>query len=266
MVEGSSGSEFSTENWHVDHIRTVTTIATPHYGTCLALSDVASITWRHRLTLSGLRQLATAGFDAAAGLSPSRIKFALGSAFEGSTVQFLAHLLTNDLLARDLVPEVTVRLTGTNNRRTDIPIFSIATVTPKPPPDYKPDPLFRDLWNFTAEKALVALAKPPPLPAIPVTIASDPTAIPTRIGPEDNDGVVNTDRQFDGSPTGLTTGGPTGLVLGDHGDVLGLYRRSDLLDRTVIEPGLLTSGAAFGDNEFFKLIALTASGIARNIP
>jgi pimeloyl-ACP methyl ester carboxylesterase len=269
LAEGPSGSRFSSETWSVDNVRTVTTIAAPHYGTSFALSDVASMTWRHRLTLPGIQKLAMAGVDLVlrpGGLSATRIKFVLGSAFEGSTVQFLDHLLTNDLLARDLAPDVASSLTSTNNRRPGIPIFSIATVTPEPPPSYTTDLLFRDLWNFTGEKSLTASPKPPPLPAIPVTIASDPRAVPSPIGPEANDGVVNTDRQFDGSPAGPGTGGPAGLVLGDHGDVIGLYRRADPLGGKVIEPGLLTSGANFGDNEFFKLIALTARGIAANIP
>jgi hypothetical protein len=55
------------------------------------------------------------------------------------------------------------------------------------------------------------------------------------------------------------------LVLGDHGDVLGRYRREDRLDGSVLDPGLLTSGANFGDDEFFALLGVIAGGIAEVI-
>src|SRR5580692_5687337 len=178
LVDGPSGSEFDRATWlhTISSIRTVTTIGTPHYGTCLALSDVAAMTANGRFTWRGLRQFAKAGYDVVArpgGLSVPRIEFALGSAMEGSTVQFLYHLLRDDKLARDLNPEVTAKLTDAPNRRQGIPIFSFVTMTPEPPEDYKDDPLFLDLWTDTQEKALAPTTTPPStkLPPFPVTIA-----------------------------------------------------------------------------------------------
>jgi hypothetical protein len=75
------------------------------------------------------------------------------------------------------------------------------------------------------------------------------------IEPGDNDGVVSTDRQV--------LGELTGVVIGDHVDVLGRYRRTSLIDAKVIDPGLLTSGADFGDDEFFALLLRVGERIAR---
>jgi hypothetical protein len=72
-----------------------------------------------------------------------------------------------------------------------------------------------------------------------------------------NDGVVNTMRQVRG-----TLGA---LVVGDHGDVIGRYRRVDPLDQEPIDPGLLTSRANFGDDHFFALLAQIASELAKVI-
>jgi pimeloyl-ACP methyl ester carboxylesterase len=284
LSEGKNGSTFSTETWTNVSIGSVTTVSTPHYGTCLALSEAAELTWQHRLSVSGVKKLTRAGVDALVrpgALSQTRIQFAVASALEGSTTQFLAQLVGNNVLARDLDPAIVANLTGANNRRPDIPIFSIATIAPHPPARQGPparagelvetirgifsktpqgiekDPLFRDLWTFTKERACEARPAPPPVPSVPAVIASDATKVPASIEPEDNDGVVNTDRQFDGVAAGL--------VLGDHGDVVGLYRRADPLDEKIIEPGLLTSGATFGDNEFFKLMELVATKIASQI-
>ncbi len=56
-----------------------------------------------------------------------------------------------------------------------------------------------------------------------------------------------------------------GLVVGDHVDVLGRYRRSSLVDEKVIDPGLLTSGAEFGDDEFFGLLLRVGDRIANMV-
>jgi hypothetical protein len=66
--------------------------------------------------------------------------------------------------------------------------------------------------------------------------------------------VVNTNRQVFGTFAAL--------VLADHGDVLGRYRRTDPFDGSILDPGLLTSGAAFEDDQFFALLRLVARGIA----
>lgn len=118
------------------------------------------------------------------------------------------------------------------------------------------DHLFETLWTWTQQKSEKAQPAAPALSEPTERIASDPTLFPV-LDDRANDGVVNTNRQvFDTF---------AGLVLGDHGDVLGRYRRDDVLDGKPLDPGLLTSGASFGDNEFFSLLRVIADGIASAI-
>jgi hypothetical protein len=273
LAEGSDGSVFSTQELlpRFD-LASITTIATPHYGTCLALAPIAELRRGH-YTSEGVLEAAQAVVGVVArgdGQLSTRVKFGLGSALEGSTLQFLYDLLANDRLARDLRPSVCTALAMAPNRRADVPIFCVATMTPPPTPAL-PDRLFRDLWTFTQIEALEAQPRPPivawdSMPAI----ASRGQVVPRTVGPRDSDGVVSTDRQVDCHGPNASF---AGLVLGDHGDVLGLYRRVDPLaadpdhpKRGVIEPGLLTSGSQFGDDEFFRLLALVAKGILSRIP
>jgi hypothetical protein len=273
LADGSDGSTFSTQELlpRFD-LASITTIATPHYGTCLALAPIAELRRGH-YTSAGLLEAAEAVVGVVArgdGQLSTRVKFALGSALEGSTAKFLYDLLANDRLARDLRPSVCSALTAAPNRRTDVPIFCVATTTPPPTPEL-PDRLFRDLWTFTQIEALRAQPRPPAVSwsSMPA-IAAVGQAVPLTIGPQDNDGVVSTDRQVDCHGPNASF---AGLVLADHGDVIGLYRRTDPLAadpgdprRGVIEPGLLTSGSKFGDDEFFRLLALVAKGILGRMP
>ena len=45
--------------------------------------------------------------------------------------------------------------------------------------------------------------------------------------------------------------------------MLGRYRRVSALDGKVVDPGLLTSGAEFGDDDFFGLVGRVADRIAK---
>jgi pimeloyl-ACP methyl ester carboxylesterase len=265
-LDPTKGSVYSNKPLRVENLRTVTTISAPHYGTCLARAPISTISRPEGNTLQnrlvGLGELVAALRDLTQRDAMwSRIQFALGSALEGSAPKFLLHLLLADKLARDLDPSVTASLTGAKNRRDDVNVFSIATIAPRPGGDHE-DKLFRDLWTWTQLVSAKALPEPPAMPSSPEkVIAADPSRLPRPIGPEANDGVVNTDRQVDGTFAGL--------VLGDHGDVIGRYRRTDPLSppgRSTIDPGLLTSGANFGDDQFFALVALVATGIATRIP
>ena len=199
--------------------------------------------------------------------------------------------LLHILAERDLQPAVAAALTAENNPRGEIPTFCFATVAPTPSPA-EPDALFRDLWRLTAEGADTA-PLPPPLPdlgrvrivardceKIPVAfnhranhsiVNRDPPSLPdpgcVPVAPHDcpklpvvfdhqaNDGIVNTDRQ-------CVKDALVAVVLADHADVLGRYRRDDALDGRLVDPGLLTSSAYFSDEEFFTLIELMADRIA----
>jgi hypothetical protein len=261
LVDGRTGSVFGPDTLHVESLASVTTIAAPHYGSCLALAPIAELKLP-RVTVAALGQLAQVGFAVfARGESKflPRVKFAVGSALEGSMLQFLVTLLTNDELARDLAPRVAAALTMTpDNRRLDIPIFSIATVVPQPMRDQS-DQLFVKLWTFTRDRSVDVHPAPPAIPWSPErVIATDASRVPTSLAAWDNDGVVNTARQVDLDGPNATF---AGAVLGDHGDVIGLYDRTDPATGRLIEPGLLTSGADFGDDQFFDLVGLVARGI-----
>ena len=262
------GSVFSDADLAlVQKIASVTTIATPHYGTCLARSPLPAAT-RPGATaaerVEGLLALPELARDLAQrGASWERLQFARGASGTDS-LRFLHHLLCCDELARDLDPKLAGGLTSTQNARQDVPIFSIATMSPPPSPlaaGTREDHLFRDLWTWTQLHAEGAEPAPPPVSAAAASqrIQAVPGNLPIEgvIDARTNDGVVNTNRQVFGEFAGL--------VFGDHGDVIGRYRRRDPLDHGLLDPGLLTSGASFDDDQFFELLRLVARGITRTI-
>jgi pimeloyl-ACP methyl ester carboxylesterase len=257
------GSVFVAEPLDQHRVKSVTTISSPHYGTGLALSPLPRATAKARISPAAIRDLLQIARDAVGGRDAigARVRFALATSFEGNSVAFLKHLLFADHLALDLSPSVAKRLTSESNR-CGVPVFSIASVAPRPEGDAA-DAVFRDLWTWTKNGAAGVPAPPP------VAIASAPTLVaaeldplpadPLHIDAEANDGVVNTARQIDAG------GVYAGLVLADHADVLGSYRRTDARGH-LIEPGLLTSGSKFGDEQFSKLLALVADGILSLVP
>jgi hypothetical protein len=264
LEESGRGSVFSrTIELPPLAIGSITTISAPHYGSCLALAPLARLRLQDA-TLAGVEELVGAGIDLFMRRDKSlaaRVKFALGSALQGSAIKFVHDLVVNDRLARDLAPSICATLTRTANRRPGVPIYCIATMAPEPSADLK-DKLFLDLWRMTQENAVGA---EPAAPAIDWSsarvIASQGKAGLRPTSPRDSDGVVNTDRQIDRDGDAKLAG----LVIGDHGDVLGLYQRADPVDKKDIQPGLLTSGADFGDDQFFEMLGLIAQGILQNL-
>jgi pimeloyl-ACP methyl ester carboxylesterase len=262
-----AGSFFSSEPLDAPEIRSVTTIAAPHYGSCITRSPGAKTT-RAGVTieerLEGLLALPELAVDAAQrDQLLSRIRFGRAAAGR-SSLDFFWHLLLGNDLLRDLDPAIAAKLTETPNVRSDAPVFSIATMAPDPAKGLTSDNLFMRLWQWTQVAAAGAEPKPPALREPALRIAKHDELLPKPIAelvPGENDGVVNTDRQVYGTFAGL--------VSADHCDVLGRYRRTDaepvdgvaLGDDSVLDPGLLTSGSEFGDDQFFSLIRLIAQGI-----
>jgi hypothetical protein len=79
-----------------------------------------------------------------------------------------------------------------------------------------------------------------------------------------NDGVVNTVRRLVNPEQPHEIGG---FVVADHADVLLHYDRQDaLIGGKPYNAGLFHSGAAFGDDEFFKLYRRVSEAILRVIP
>ena len=95
-----------------------------------------------------------------------------------------------------------------------------------------------------------------------LVIASRPGE-PRTIDLAINDGIVNTARQIV-EPDRRQLGG---IVVADHGDVLGHYDRCDaLVGGKSLNAGLFHSGAHFGDDQFFALYERVAAAILRAIP
>jgi pimeloyl-ACP methyl ester carboxylesterase len=264
LVDGENGAKYAPGTWGpardlVERISSVTTISAPHFGTGLAESPLARFAAGHPSPMALLDM--TRGFVDVArrGDLASRLQFALSSAPGLAKMPFyLLHMLLMNQLARDLRPEVLAPLSTRAVRRSaQGRVFSVATVAPRPGPDHS-DKLFRDLWRWTQDGSRAAAH----LPHAPAASLDDVALrLPTQrrmtlepIAEGDNDGVVTTQRQV--------LGELIAVVIGDHVDVLGRYRRTSLIDGKVIDPGLLTSGADFGDDEFFGLLLCVGDRLA----
>jgi hypothetical protein len=267
LVDTGQGATFGREGWGqwsdlVGRVSSVTTIAAPHFGTGLAESPLARWSGGH-LSVRAVRDMALAALDVTRrGDLGSRIRFAM-SATPGVRKMplFLVQMMVMNELARDLRPQVLGALSARPVRRSaEGRVFSLATIAPRPEAGH-PDKLFRDMWRWTHDGTRIHSSFPQP-PAAPLDDAGLrlPSQRGIRLPPidaGDNDGVVNTQRQI--------LGETIGVVVGDHADVLGRYRRSSLVDEKVIDPGLLTSGADFGDDEFFGLLLRIGERIARMV-
>ncbi|HVW30455.1 MAG TPA: hypothetical protein VHC69_34095 [Polyangiaceae bacterium] len=253
LERGPQGSVFSKDSLHVQRLASVTTVSAPHYGSGLALSPLGMLV-RGRLTLDGLLQAAKLGKAALQRDDlRSRLMFVLPSALHSS--QFYLNFFDN-ALATDLDPKVVGALTRTDNRRADVPITSFATFVP-PPHARIPDPLFTLFWRATHDGGIERNAvAAPEFPSFSAKIVSASSDLP-EVDAGSNDAIVNTERQVDEG------GSFGGLIVGDHADVLGRYRRADLLDGEPLDPGLLTSGANFDDDQFFVVLDRIAESIAR---
>jgi pimeloyl-ACP methyl ester carboxylesterase len=262
----AKGARFASGGWGpwselVGRISSVTTIAAPHFGTGLAESPLARWSGGH-LSLPALRDMALAALDVTRrGDVGSRIRFAMSAAPGVRKMPlFLLQLMLMNELARDLRPDVLGSLSSRPVRRSaEGRVFSVVTVAPRPAADHS-DKLFRDMWRWTHAGGI-----PPSLPPAPAAALDDVALrLPSQRGiplplvdAGDNDGIVTSQRQV--------LGKLIGVVVGDHVDVLGRYRRSSLVDDKVIDPGLLTSGADFGDDEFFGLLLRIGDSMAEMV-
>ena len=257
LARGEHGSTFASTGWGewkelVERVSSVTTIAAPHFGTGLAESPLARFA-AGRPSLRALR-------DAAAGVLAltrrgdlgSRARFAM-SATPGLAKMpfFLVEMMIMNELARDLRPDVVGQLSARPVRAAaEGRMAAVVTVSPRPAADH-PDRLFRDMWRWTHGGAAHADTQAQPVGS---SALDDPEhRLPTQraivlppLAPGDNDGIATSQRQL--------LGELLGVVIADHVDVLGRYQRYSLVDGKVIDPGLLTSGANFGDDEFFGLL------------
>jgi pimeloyl-ACP methyl ester carboxylesterase len=243
----------------VERVSSVTTIAAPHFGTGLAESPLARFAGG-RPSFAAVWDLGIAVTDITRrGDLSSRIRFAM-SATPGLAKMpyFLLQMALMNELARDLRPEVLGPISAHPVRRSaEGRVFSVATVAPRPGSGH-PDKLFRDMWRWThdgrTKSASPAVAPVSSLDDLALRLPSQRDIRLPSMDAGDNDGVVSTECQ--------ALGELIGVVIGDHVDVLGRYRRSSLVDAKTIDPGLLTSGAEFGDDEFFGLLVRIGERLA----
>lgn len=252
-----------------ERIASVTTIAAPHFGTTLALTDLAR--WLAQpvaeLSLAGAAAPAVAAFLEAFPEHAVSLSQALGGT--RALVSFLVRFFKRRELLTDLRPE-RVESIRANNPRVIQARVSCFVTCPLPNPDpvvsefETPDSLFLYLTNHTAGVRVPSLSDDVVrnierlnAPNV-VRIASESRVPRPRhvIDGTDNDAVVNSARQL--SPGDELAA----IVYADHADVLGHYDRRDPTFRNqVINEGVFRSGARFGDDEFFALYRAVAARI-----
>jgi pimeloyl-ACP methyl ester carboxylesterase len=266
LRDGGRSSVAAEHGWKdaedlVGRVDSVITVSAPHHGTALAESALARWSSGHP-SLGAVRDGASALVDLMRrGDLGARVGFFFSAMPSVSqTPLFLAQILIHDELARDLHPDIAAGLSATPYRHgAEERLSCIVTVAPRPSRDHT-DKLFRDMWRWTHDGAK-RLAHPPvdtSCLAVPtLRLPSQASIALPPIDGGDNDGVVSSVRQVSGTPLAV--------VIGDHVDVLGRYRRESLVDGKVVDPGLLTSGADFGDREFFGLIDRIADRLATSI-
>jgi pimeloyl-ACP methyl ester carboxylesterase len=238
-----------------EKIATVVGIAAPHHGTCLADAPLANLLAEPVKHVEVLPSLARPL------LNLSRLILQQGDAPAIGTymlqnlpdsAQFLWDIAVHRGLIRDLAPRTIqgVRASATCSR--PVVLRSFVTVVPE---SASADPFFRDLKALTDDTtrsptdALLQRSTDVLQRAAAKAIQSGGIAI--KFDECSNDGVVNSVRQL------LNPDDPhelAGIVVGDHGDVLGHYDRSDsLVSGRSLNAGLFHSGAGFGDDQFFEL-------------
>jgi pimeloyl-ACP methyl ester carboxylesterase len=256
-----------------EKVASVIGIAAPHWGTCLAEAPIA------RLAADPLREFARdplKELEHLPGIAKqvldltSLVRFpADAQAAEKILLnlpdgaRFLANLVLRRGLIEDLRPKA-MEATRQHWRKGRVRIRSFVTMTPPSP---TADAFYQDLQKATGDTH-----DAPPTDPIraAVTLLNERAraAIRSRafvpaFTDGTNDGVVNSARQLvdPGDPDELA-----GIVVGDHADVIGHYDRVDaLIAGKALNMGLFHSGAAFGDNEFYKLYGQVADLLAEVI-
>jgi pimeloyl-ACP methyl ester carboxylesterase len=248
-------------------IGAVVTIAAPHYGTGLAATDFAQALASPLSHLSGLPAVGKTFVDVLrfAARDPELPPSVTGALQDWQqSLGFLGNVLQHRELIQDLRPdrmaELQARCKPDPEVRAKLTCF--VTATAPPTREAQLDPLYRDLYALTAGgvSTLVPAAKQAlrVLELVPSDkLIQSPGGPPVFMGPGTNDGVVNAAYQL-AHPNQLSEFG--GLVIADHGDVIGHYPRVDPLSTfespTVgrrIHAGLFHSGASFRDDQLFEL-------------
>ncbi|MCL2451093.1 MAG: hypothetical protein FWD17_19275 [Polyangiaceae bacterium] len=253
-------------------ISTITTISSPHYGTYLANGGVAG------LLGNPLHHLAAIPEASAVALQIAKLAierpvlheaFYAGAQAWSDSARFLVSLLTDEELAKDLRTDSMEQTRHEHPPALRVPVTCFVTAIPKNPvfvesethqrEPRRPDELIVSLERLTAhvEGTLPGAADKnlQDLNSNPSPLIRNPVAEIPDFEPSTNDGVVNAMTQI------LRTEGARfgGLVMADHGDVIGHYDRTDpLTNGAPINDGVFRSGSGFGDDQFFALYSEVA--------
>ena len=269
-------------------IQTVVSIASPHLGTCLALSSVARFFRHPVLAIHKSPSVAATLWNL--GFSLHLDEMSLGAfsgavADTGSAAAYIFDVLRSRTLVDDLRPRHLVQVRRSFVRELDVVTRSVVTVAGRCTPDYSagrrkpgergPDPFFRKMYEYTAGSGFDTAADD--CAAIQQTIAlietalsgekriGNPNARLRKVTPQLNDGLVNSARQL-ADPTNDEE--LLAVVVGDHMDVVGYYpcwvtayRGESEQKQKQLRSGILHSGSGFGDEQFFALFQRVAKVI-----
>jgi hypothetical protein len=243
-------------------IATITTISSPHYGTYLADSGVVGLLRNPFHHLTSIPQASAIAFQLAKlAIDRPVIHEALIAGVQGwsDSARLVMSLLTDEKLLKDLRPDSMEKTRQERPPVLQVPVTCFVTTIPTKPvvsegKVRKPDDLIECLERLTGD----VRGKLPPaaeenlhvLNAFRGPVVRNPAAEVPAFEASTSDGVVNAMTQMLRSP-GTRAGG---IVLADHGDVIGHYDRQDpLTNGTPINDGIFRSGSGFGDDEFFAL-------------
>ncbi len=261
-------------------IRSVVTISAPHYGTCLANSGPARLFKDPIANIGALPSAMQAIVDLG---RLARHQVDAAGVLQGGSLTAGAKFLTQLWEQRDLVDDLRPstmqeRRDGLSPDEPAVPITCFATASP-PRNDIQPpsDAFYRDMYGLThdscdsvtipavhaAVQLLRRVVDSSPDEVIRSAASLPLPAVFAAMSPFLNDGIVNTARQVlfplsERRDRGYQFGG---LVIADHGDVLGHYDRCDALAGGQVNAGLFHSGAGFRDDEFFLLYRRVAAAI-----
>lgn len=273
-------------------VRSVISLASPHQGACIANDPAAGLLGARSLddllnwkSIKGIPAVAKLGLHilGASTHDPAAREFLAGAVISKlQAARYLQRVISGGALVEDLQPRSIGGLLGPGELRADVVRRSFVTVAHTPQPGVSgsgyPDELFRDVslrasghtTGCTEEGDRVEASVQRLRSAIErgeVPVIGHPRAqLPSRIHAGHNDGIVNSARQlFDPTQTDELAA----IVIGDHYDVIGHYdRRVWTTDAAgneqsvVVNAGLLHSGSAFRDDQFFALWGMIADVIA----
>ncbi len=266
-------------------IRTVVAIGSPHHGSCVTTGALARFFLSPLGNLLDLGSVAKAALylNAAVWMDTMARSIIAGALWDQHAAQrYILDVVTARGLIDDLRP---VRMSALHRRFqpdfTGVCFRSFVTMAGQSPElrDNENVKLFEYLYRQTAGKdgscggggkddEQVRRATERLRQAVQAgdRVIMNPEARLRPVTPELNDGIVNSARQLydPASEDELAA-----VVVGDHFDVLGYYPYSGDLSggdrREPLQAGILHSGSAFTDDQFFALYARVAGVIAGQI-